>query len=103
MNNVTPFGRQNIPIIGQSYEFSGWYPTAIIRCNCEAKVAINLVGFGGIAKCVACGKARRLSRAVFDAATGQIGLEIQDIVVHDEGLVQTPTNALGDGAPQVES
>ena len=96
MNMPPP--RPTIPIVGMRYQMCGWYPTAVLLCKCATPQALNLVGFGGIGQCGACRAAYRLSRAVVNHVTGEIGLEIQEISLHEQP--PTPNGLENPGEPK---
>ncbi len=53
-NDPLQFPVGNVPIIGKPAELLAAYPTAVIRCNCEAKTTMVIVSVGVVVKCTAC-------------------------------------------------
>lgn len=43
-----------IPIIGQPYQLRGIVPQVLLRCTCDGKEPLLLIGIGATAKCPAC-------------------------------------------------
>ncbi len=46
----------DVPIVGAAFEILTSYPTIIVRCACEAKGIVVLVGSGSSGPCPTCGK-----------------------------------------------
>jgi hypothetical protein len=52
--------KDDFPIVGQPAECLFWYPTAMIRCNCnasfEGRTLMSLIGIGNSVACPQCKK-----------------------------------------------
>jgi len=45
-----------LPIVGKPFEFIKWFPTVVIKCQCEQGDVLLLAGAHGSATCRACRK-----------------------------------------------
>jgi uncharacterized paraquat-inducible protein A len=59
-----------IPTVGKRFKILHHYQTAIVRCECEAKTILVLMGQGQAAECPACGK----QFAIANAPTVTVGI-----------------------------
>jgi len=75
-----------VPILGQPFEVDAGFVTIMGRCKCGGeKTGILLAG--GPGQCPSCQRIWVLTKAQFDATTGQLMTAV--------GLVRTPTTADG--------
>ena len=72
-----PFhARPNIPIVGEPFTFQSWFPTVLVRCNCEAQSALLIIG-GAIVVCPACRRQVAVGRILFDVVAGSLEVSLR--------------------------
>lgn len=69
-----------VPIIGALFTVKAWWPSVMLRCECEAKEPMILAGLGTSGGCPSCGR-RYLLEDMFVNKEGDVGVKVSLVIL----------------------
>jgi hypothetical protein len=90
-NNPLAFQSPQVPILNQPCAIHDVQPDVIVSCTCDGPLdqrLIRLRRWDDLGTCRACKRGLKIKRFAFDAATGQVQVELLPMIAQPVGPTQ---------------